>query len=80
LSETIFNQCGRDFNFLSFDEPNNGLDEVGKTANFNMFSEQAEKGKAVLVTDHDAYFSDKFSRTIIVEKERGNSRIVENGY
>jgi DNA repair exonuclease SbcCD ATPase subunit len=48
---------------------------VGKDANFETFEELAESGKAVLVTDHDELFKDKFDYSITVIKEKGESTI-----
>jgi DNA repair exonuclease SbcCD ATPase subunit len=75
LAQLIKDRCGRDFNFITFDEPNDALDDVGKSVNFETFQELAEEGKIVLVTDHDALFKDKFGHSILIIKENGASRI-----
>lgn len=75
LANMIKDDCGRDFNFMAFDEPNDALDDVGKDINFGLFTQLAEAGKAVLVTDHDSIFKDKFDDSILVIKEGDKSRI-----
>jgi DNA repair exonuclease SbcCD ATPase subunit len=76
LAQFIKEGCGVDFNVVAFDEPNDSLDDVGKEINFNTFEELSEKeGKAVLVTDHDSTFKEKFDYNIVVIKENGESVI-----
>lgn len=75
LAQFIRNSCGVEFNFIAFDEPNDALDEAGKETNFETFQELADEGKAVLVTDHDSNFKDKFHYNILVVKEEGESHI-----
>jgi DNA repair exonuclease SbcCD ATPase subunit len=75
LAEMIKDDCGKEFNFEGFDEPNDSLDDVGKEINFDIFTKLAEEGKAVLVTDHDSIFKDKFDRSITVVKEHDKSHI-----
>jgi len=75
LAQFIKDKCGRDFNFIAFDEPNDSLDDLGKETNFEIFQELADEGKIVLVTDHDANFKDKFNYTILVTKEGGKSTV-----
>jgi DNA repair exonuclease SbcCD ATPase subunit len=77
LEAMIKDDCGRDFNFMAFDEPNHALDDIGKDINFDLFTKLAEEGKAVLVTDHDALFKDKFDHSITVVKENDKSYIQE---
>jgi len=78
LAQMIREDCGRDFNFMAFDEPNDALDDAGKDTNFETFTELAQTGKTVLVTDHDANFKDRFDKTILVVKENKRSQIQEN--
>jgi exonuclease SbcC len=78
LASMIGDQCGKDFNFAAFDEPNDSLDDVGKEANFTTFEELARSGKVVLCTDHDSTFKDRFDATITVVLENDRSFIVEN--
>lgn len=78
LADIVEERCGRAFNLIGFDEPNDGLDEAGRDANFAAFQNKANQGRIVLVTDHNAFFTDKFDHSIIVEKKGGASRIVEN--
>ena len=75
LSQFIKDGCGVDFSVIAFDEPNDSLDDMGKETNFDTFEELAESGKAVLVTDHDSVFQDKFDHRILVVKENGESII-----
>jgi len=76
LAQFIKESCGVDFNIIAFDEPNDALDDVGKDVNFDLFQELSEKeGKAVLVTDHDSVFKDKFDHNVLVIKEGGESTI-----
>lgn len=75
LSNLITNSCGVSFNFQAFDEPNTGLDDEGKIANFRVFSIFSDQDKAVFVTDHDSDFKDKFEARILISKFRGESTI-----
>jgi len=75
LASMIKDDCGKDFNFIAFDEPNDALDEVGKEVNFEVFTKLAMGGKAVLVTDHDSIFKDKFDYSIMVVKKDDKSCI-----
>jgi DNA repair exonuclease SbcCD ATPase subunit len=75
LASMIKDDCGKDFNFIAFDEPNDALDEVGKEVNFEVFTKLAMGGKAVLVTDHDSIFKDKFDHSIMVIKKDNKSCI-----
>jgi DNA repair exonuclease SbcCD ATPase subunit len=76
LAQFIKESCGVDYNVIAFDEPNDTLDDVGKDTNFDTFRELSERdGKAVLVTDHDSIFKDKFDSNIVVIKENGESTI-----
>ena len=75
LAEVIKEKCGKDFNLIAFDEPNDSLDDIGKDTNFQVFKSIAEK-KTVLVVDHDGYFKDRFDNSIIIRKEIDGSRIV----
>lgn len=76
LSQLIQNIGDQSFNFIAFDEPNSNLDHVGKDINFRFFEDLATQGKAVLVTDHDAYFKDMMVSNITVVKKDGNSVII----
>jgi DNA repair exonuclease SbcCD ATPase subunit len=78
LGAMIRDDCGKDFNFVAFDEPNDALDNVGKEINFEVLSKLAEDGKVVLVTDHDALFKDKFDASILVVKDHDKAYIMEN--
>ena len=76
LSQFIKDGCGVDYNVIAFDEPNDSLDDIGKDTNFDTFQVLSEtEGKAVLVTDHDSLFKDRFDHNIMVIKERGESII-----
>jgi DNA repair exonuclease SbcCD ATPase subunit len=76
LSQFIKEGCGVDFSLIAFDEPNDSLDDLGKDVNFETFQTLSETdGKAVLVTDHDSTFKDKFDHHILVVKENGESII-----
>ena len=76
LAQFIEEDCGRGFNIIAFDEPNDALDDIGKETNFNLFQDLANKeGKVVLVTDHDANFKDRFSKSIVVTKNNGESEV-----
>jgi len=76
LAQFIKESCGVDFNLIAFDEPNDALDDTGKDANFDVFQELSEKeGKAVLVTDHDSIFKDRFDHNVMVIKENGESTL-----
>ena len=77
LSQMIKDDCGIEFNFEIYDEPNDALDGVGKEINFDMFSKLAEEGKAVICTDHDASFKDRFDNTLLVIKKDNKSYISE---
>ena len=74
LSEVIKEKCGKDFNLIIFDEPNDSLDDIGKDTNFQVFKSIAEK-KTLLCVDHDGYFKDRFDQTITIVKEAEGSRI-----
>ena len=78
LAQFIREGCGRDFNVVAFDEPNDALDDVGKEINFDTFQEMSEDGKVVLVTDHDSSFKDLFDYSITIVKEDGESIIQES--
>ena len=75
LAQVIEEMCNRECDVVFFDEPNNGLDNVGKKANFDILSDIANQGKTVVVIDHDAYFQDSFDNIIAVVKEKGYSRL-----
>jgi DNA repair exonuclease SbcCD ATPase subunit len=76
LSQFIKDGCGVDYNVIAFDEPNDSLDDMGKDANFDTFRILSEEeGKAVLVTDHDSLFKDRFDHNVLVIKENGESTI-----
>ncbi len=75
LSQMIKDDCGIEFNFEVFDEPNDALDSFGRDVNFDLFAKIAEEGKCVLVTDHDAFFKDRFSDSITIVKENDKSYI-----
>jgi DNA repair exonuclease SbcCD ATPase subunit len=75
LAQVIEEMCDRDCNTIFFDEPNNGLDNIGKRSNFEVFSDIAAQGKAVIVIDHDAYFQDSFNNVVTAVKENGYSRL-----
>lgn len=77
LAQMIKDDCGKEFNFVAFDEPNDALDDMGKEVNFEVFTKLAEEGKAILVTDHDSLFKDKFDHSITVVKENDKSYIKE---
>jgi DNA repair exonuclease SbcCD ATPase subunit len=80
LARLIQDQYGRGFNFMGFDEPNDGLDSVGKDANLSTFTQLSQDtGKAILVTDHDANFKDRFDRNILVVREGKCSKIRTDG-
>jgi ABC-type lipoprotein export system ATPase subunit len=65
-----------DYNVIAFDEPNDSLDDMGKDTNFDTFQVLSEtEGKAVLVTDHDSLFKDRFDHNIMIIKEKGESVI-----
>lgn len=75
LAQMVENQCNRTINFRAFDEPNDALADVGKSINFNFFSQIAEQGKAVICTDHDALFKDKFDNVVTIVRENKRSYI-----
>ena len=75
LSEVIKEKCGKDFNLIIFDEPNNNLDDVGKDSNFQVFKSIAEK-KTVFVVDHENWFQDRFNQVITIVKEENGSKIL----
>ena len=74
LSSVISDKSEREFNLIIFDEPNEGLDRVGKEANIQVFKDLAEF-KTVIVIEHDEYFQDRFDETITVIKENHKSLI-----
>lgn len=75
LAMMIKEDCGIEYNFEAFDEPNDSLDDIGKDINFDIFSKIAEEGKVVLVTDHDSLFKEKFDYSITIIKENDRSKI-----
>lgn len=76
ISQVVEERASNGFNFVAFDEPNAGLDDVGRECNYQSMSKIAQNtGKVVLATDHDAYFSNLFDERITVQKENGNSSI-----
>jgi DNA repair exonuclease SbcCD ATPase subunit len=74
LAEVIKEKCGKDFNIVVFDEPNNALDDIGKDTNFQVFKKIAEN-KTLLCVDHEGYFQDRFDQVITIVKEENGSRI-----
>lgn len=75
LAQVIEEMCDRYCNAVFFDEPNNGLDNTGKRANFEILADLANQGNTVVVIDHDAYFQDSFDNVMTVVKEGGYSRL-----
>ena len=75
LSSIIADKAEREFNLIVFDEPNSGLDRIGKESNIQVFKDLAEADKTVLVIEHDEYFQDRFDETITVIKENHKSLI-----
>lgn len=74
LSEIIAEKAEREYNVIIFDEPNVGLDRVGKESNIEVFKDLAES-KTVLIIEHDEYFQDRMDETITVVKENHQSFI-----
>jgi DNA repair exonuclease SbcCD ATPase subunit len=74
LSEIIAEKAEREYNVIIFDEPNVGLDRVGKESNIEVFKDLAES-KTVLIIEHDEYFQDRMDETITVVKENHKSFI-----
>ncbi len=79
LAQMIKDDCGKSYNGVFFDEPNDALDDVGKEINFNLFKEIAESGQVVFVTDHDELFKSRFDHSITVVKENDKS-FIQEGY
>lgn len=81
LSELISEKSGKEYNLIAFDEPNDGLDRLGKDTNAQMFLNLADAGKTVLVIEHDDYFADYIPNTVTVVKENSRSTIqgIDNG-
>lgn len=74
LSDIIAEKAEREFNVIMFDEPNVGLDRVGKESNIEVFNDLAET-RTVLIIEHDEYFQDRMNETVTVVKENHQSFI-----
>jgi len=75
LSEIIADKAEREYNLVVFDEPNVGLDRVGKEANLQVFEDLTTKDKTVLIIEHDEYLQDRMGETITIVKEDHKSLI-----
>ena len=78
LAQLIEELCDRECDLIFFDEPNNGLDDIGKKSNFEIFSDLVSQGKSVIVIDHDAHFQNSFDYVITALKENGYSQLIVN--
>ena len=74
LSKLIEERLGFDMNCFIMDEPLAGLDSDGKQRIFDVLVELA-KEKQIFIIDHEASFKELFENQILIQKEKGISKI-----